>query len=147
MDASQQSTTQTACRESRATRWYHAHHLEHATKIGFWWHSPRQVAQQLGIPESSFRYGWQQQQRRRQQSRCPRSFFEFCESPQGLEFLHRLTTPKLGALRVLHNYVVERRDGTTAAERFFGQRPQPLLPWLLTRLPLPDRPRKRRQAA
>lgn len=57
--------------------------------------------------------------------------------------LHRLTTRKLGALRVLHNYFAERPDGTTAAERFFGTRPQPLLPWLLSRLPLPAHPRKR----
>jgi len=61
--------------------------------------------------------------------------------------LHRLTPGKLGALRVLHNYVIERPDKTTAAERFFGQRPQPLLPWLLSRLPLPGRPRARRSTA
>ncbi len=61
--------------------------------------------------------------------------------------LHRLTPRKLGALRVLHNYVIERPDQTTAAERFFGQRPQPLLPWLASRLPLPARPRQRRPAA
>jgi hypothetical protein len=61
--------------------------------------------------------------------------------------LHRLTPRKLGALRVLHNYVIGRPDKTTAAERFFGQRPQPLLPWLLSRLPLPALPRQRRSAA
>lgn len=61
--------------------------------------------------------------------------------------LHRLTPRKLGALRVLHNYVIERPDQTTAAERFFRQRPQPLLPWLLSRLPLPARPRQRQHAA
>lgn len=55
--------------------------------------------------------------------------------------LHRLTGRKLIALGVLHNYLVERRDGTTAAERFFGARPQPLFPWLLTRLALPGYPR------
>lgn len=60
--------------------------------------------------------------------------------------LHRLTVRKLGAIRVLHNYLIERRDGTTAAERFFGQRPQSLVTWLLTRLPLPARPRRRRTA-
>jgi hypothetical protein len=61
--------------------------------------------------------------------------------------LHRLTTRKLGALRVLHNYLAERPDGTTAAERFFGARPQPLMPWLLSRLPLPAHPRPRQAAA
>jgi hypothetical protein len=60
--------------------------------------------------------------------------------------LHRLTGRKLAALGVLHNYLVERRDGTTAAERFFGDRPQPLFPWLLTRLALPDYPRRQRRA-
>lgn len=103
MDASQQSTTQTACREARATRWFHAHLLEQATKIGCWWHSPRQVAQQLGVPESSFRDCCQRQQRRRQHSRCPRALFEFCESPQGLEFLHRL-------LVALHLVFAEAND-------------------------------------
>jgi hypothetical protein len=61
--------------------------------------------------------------------------------------LHRLTARKLGALRVLHNFLVERPDRTTAAERFFGARPQPLFPWLLARLPLPERPRTSRRAA
>ena len=56
--------------------------------------------------------------------------------------LHRLTPRKLGALRVLHNYLAERPDGTTAAERFFGTRPQPLMPWLLSRLPLPAHPHR-----
>jgi hypothetical protein len=60
--------------------------------------------------------------------------------------LHQLTVRKLGAIRVLHNYLIERRDGTTAAERFFGQRPQSLVPWLLARLPLPARPRHRATA-
>ena len=57
--------------------------------------------------------------------------------------LHRLTPRKLAALRVLHNFLIERPGGTTAAERFFGARPRPLLPWLLARLPLPARPRRR----
>jgi hypothetical protein len=61
--------------------------------------------------------------------------------------LHRLTTRKLGALRVLHNFVVERRDATTAAERFFGVRPEPALPWLLARMPMPNHPWRQRQAA
>ena len=55
--------------------------------------------------------------------------------------LHRLTARKLAALHVLHNFLVQRADGTTAAERFFGSRPQPLLPWLLAHLSLPARPR------
>jgi hypothetical protein len=61
--------------------------------------------------------------------------------------LHRLTARKLAALRVLHNFVIERPDGTTAAERFFGSRLTPWFPWLLSRLPLPGRPWQRRAAA
>jgi hypothetical protein len=61
--------------------------------------------------------------------------------------LHRLTTSKLGALRVLHNFLIERPDATTAAERFFGSRPEPLMPWLLARLPMPNHPWQRRTAA
>lgn len=61
--------------------------------------------------------------------------------------LHRLTTRKLGALRVLHNFLIERRDATTAAERFFGARPEPLMPWLLARLPMPRHPWQHRRAA
>lgn len=61
--------------------------------------------------------------------------------------LHRLTARKLGALRVLHNFLVQRPDGTTAAERFFGARPRPLFTWLVSHLPLPARPRSRVRAA
>lgn len=61
--------------------------------------------------------------------------------------LHRLTTRKLGALRVLHNFLIERPDATTAAERFFGSRPEPVMPWLLARLPVPSRPWQRRTSA
>jgi hypothetical protein len=61
--------------------------------------------------------------------------------------LHRLTARKLAALRVLHNFLVQRPDGTTAAERFFGVHPRPLFRWLLSRLPLPARPRRRAEAA
>ena len=57
--------------------------------------------------------------------------------------LRELTTSKLRALRVLHNYAVRRLDGTTAAERFFGQPPQSLFLWLVERLPLPRRPRNK----
>jgi hypothetical protein len=57
--------------------------------------------------------------------------------------LRELTPCKLRALRVLHNYAARRADGTTAAERFFGQHPRELFPWLLDRLSLPARPRRR----
>ena len=61
--------------------------------------------------------------------------------------LHRLTSRKLAALRVLHNFLIERPDGTTAAERFFGAGPQSVLPWLLARLPMPGYPWQRQTAA
>jgi hypothetical protein len=61
--------------------------------------------------------------------------------------LHRFTLRKLQALTVLHNYLVRRTDGTTAAERFYGTAPRDLFAWLLDRLSIPARPRARRRAA
>jgi len=59
--------------------------------------------------------------------------------------LHRLSNQRLAALTVLHNYHIRRPDGSTAAERFFGQPPTPLFEWLLERLEPPARPRAARQ--
>jgi len=56
---------------------------------------------------------------------------------------HGLSEQRLQALTVLHNYWVKRPDDTTAAERFFGQKPRDLFAWLLERLPDPPRPAKR----
>lgn len=56
---------------------------------------------------------------------------------------HALSPGKLKALTVLHNYFIERSDGSTAAERFFGQKPADLFDWLLQRFPDPPRPAKR----
>ena len=58
--------------------------------------------------------------------------------------LHHLTKRKLRALTVLHNYLVRRPDGTTAAERFYGLAPRDLFAWLLGRLSQPARPRASR---
>ena len=63
----------------------------------------------------------------------------------------RLSASRLAALTVVHNYLSERGDGTTAAERFFGQKPADAFSWLLERMPdLPrpaaKRPRKAVQA-
>jgi hypothetical protein len=58
--------------------------------------------------------------------------------------LHRIGTERMQALTVIHNYVLQRPDGTTAAERLFGARPKDLFTTLCQRLPLPARPRKRR---
>ena len=90
MDAACHSTTVTDHREPTASpRRRHACLWKQATSIGFWWRSRRQVAQQLGVPDSSFRDCLRQHQRRCQESRFPRSFVEFCQSPEGLDFLHR----------------------------------------------------------
>jgi hypothetical protein len=37
----------------------------------------------------------------------------------------------LKALTVIHNYMVKRADGTTAAERFFGQKHRDVFTWLV----------------
>jgi len=56
----------------------------------------------------------------------------------------RVSQRRLMALTVIHNYLVERSDGTTAALRFFGQRPPDVFAWLLERLPDLPRPAKKR---
>jgi hypothetical protein len=61
--------------------------------------------------------------------------------------LHQLTPRKLLALTTLHNYGLQRPDGTTAAERFYGSRPQDLFAWLLRHLSPPALPRAIRRAA
>lgn len=57
--------------------------------------------------------------------------------------LHQLSGRKLSVLTVLHNYFVRRADGSTAAERFYGQPPRDLFSWLLDRMSFPARPRRR----
>lgn len=59
--------------------------------------------------------------------------------------LHSLSQDKLRALTIVHNYLIRRRDGTTAAERFFGTKPPDLFQWLLDRLDMPARPAARRR--
>jgi hypothetical protein len=61
--------------------------------------------------------------------------------------LHRLPTRKLQALTAVHNYWLTRGDGTTAAERFFGQPPSNLFDYLVEHLPVPARPAQRRPKA
>ena len=57
---------------------------------------------------------------------------------------HRLSDRKLAALTAVHNYFIRRPDGTTAAERFFGQAPAPMFESLLQHLDPPPRPARRR---
>jgi len=56
----------------------------------------------------------------------------------------RVSERRLKALTVIHNYMVQRADGTTAAERFFGQKHTDLFSWLLQRLPDLPRPAAKR---
>ncbi len=58
--------------------------------------------------------------------------------------LHRLSNNRLKALTAVHNYHIEREDGTTAAERFFEQKHQDMFEWLLDHMDLPARPRTRK---
>jgi hypothetical protein len=57
----------------------------------------------------------------------------------------RVSERRLKALTVIHNYMVKRPDGTTAAERFFGQQHKDVFFWLLERLPDLPRPAPKRQ--
>jgi hypothetical protein len=57
--------------------------------------------------------------------------------------LHQLGGRKLSVLTVLHNYFVRRADGSTAAERFYGQPPRDLFDWLLDHISFPARPRRK----
>jgi Family of unknown function (DUF6399) len=60
----------------------------------------------------------------------------------------RVSERRLKALTVIHNYVIQRTDGTTAAHRFFGQQHKDVFSWLLERMPdLPRPAQKRRQSA
>jgi hypothetical protein len=56
----------------------------------------------------------------------------------------RVSERRLKALTVIHNYVVKRADGTTAAERFFGQKHKDVFSWLLERMPDLPRPAPKR---
>lgn len=58
--------------------------------------------------------------------------------------LHKLSTRKLKVLTTLHNYYIRGNDGTTAAERFFEQKPNDLYEYLLERFPYPVRPAAKR---
>ena len=61
--------------------------------------------------------------------------------------IHQLSDRHLKALTVIHNYYIRRRDGTTAAERLFGAKPNDLFEFLLDRMDYPARPRMRLKLA
>jgi hypothetical protein len=56
----------------------------------------------------------------------------------------RLDAKQLKAQTVVHNYIAQRADGSTAAERFFGVKQRDAFAWLLQRLPELPRPAARR---
>jgi hypothetical protein len=57
----------------------------------------------------------------------------------------KISKRTLGALTVLHNYHVKRDDETTAAERFFGRKPDHLFEYMLETVPMLGLPRTRRR--
>jgi hypothetical protein len=64
----------------------------------------------------------------------------------------RVSEQRLKALTVIHNFMVKLPDGTTAAERFFGQKHKDVFSWLLERMPdlprpAPKRPKPAAQAS
>jgi hypothetical protein len=56
----------------------------------------------------------------------------------------RMSEKRLQALTVVHNHVLRREDGTTAAERFFGKKQRDAFVWLLERMPELPRPSAKR---
>ncbi|WP_353618526.1 DUF6399 domain-containing protein [Spartinivicinus marinus] len=67
-----------------------------------------------------------------------------CPVPLDHYNLKRMSSSKLKALTVVHNYFIKRADGATAAERFFEEKPIDLFEYLIDHL---DYPAKRRRAA
>jgi hypothetical protein len=55
--------------------------------------------------------------------------------------LHGLSDQRLQALAVVHNFCICRSDGTTAAERFFGEKHGYIFEKLLKRVRIPQKPR------
>ncbi len=61
--------------------------------------------------------------------------------------IHRLSNRSLKAQTIIHNFEIQRKDGSTAAERFFEAVPEDMFEYLKRKLPYPSRPRKRRAVA
>jgi hypothetical protein len=55
---------------------------------------------------------------------------------------HRLNARSLKALTIMHNFDTRRRDGTTAAERFFGAKHENLFEALVANVKIPGRPQQ-----
>lgn len=54
--------------------------------------------------------------------------------------LHFLSSRKLNALTVIHNYFITQTDNTTAAERFFEKKPRNLFDYIMQQMPSVARP-------
>ena len=54
----------------------------------------------------------------------------------------RLSAQRLRVLTIIHNFGITRKDGTTAAERLFGEKPRDLFDYLLENTNWPIRPRR-----
>jgi hypothetical protein len=79
MDAAVQCTICVRDSELEASsRLQRARQREQAEQLGFWWHSRRQVAQRLGVPDSSLRHCLQRHHQRCQASCFPRDVVDFC---------------------------------------------------------------------
>jgi len=57
---------------------------------------------------------------------------------------HGLSDSRLKALTVIHNYHAKRRDGSTAAGRFFGKEPDSLFERIVQTTRIPGKPRRTR---
>jgi len=108
------------------------------------------------LEEESPWHGWSAEMRRRVLSMAEMSGAMFVRASSMVEGrngqlslyhhrLHQLTPALLKALTAIHNYVLKRPDGTTAAERFFGQKHGDLFAHLVTEMAEPARPRRRRK--
>jgi hypothetical protein len=56
----------------------------------------------------------------------------------------RISPSKLTATTVVHNFIIERDDGSTAAERLFGKKQRNAFDWLLDHMPDLPRPAAKR---
>jgi Family of unknown function (DUF6399) len=96
----------------------------------------------------------QQQEAQRVARQCAELFQRSSSCVEGrngrLSLFHhgqtRLSDKRLQALTAVHNYVVRREDGSSAAERFFGNKQRDAFSCLLQRMPdLPGPAAKRRK--
>ena len=55
---------------------------------------------------------------------------------------HNLGEKTLKVLSIVHNFAVQRTDGITAAERFFGSKHDDLFEYLVTNVRIPAKPKR-----